>query len=113
MTELEKETSGGVNSKLYEARGNFTIKKGHHILLWKDVWRREKRSQHSTNTSDSSKKLHPKSEGDIDAWSSSNSRNKCAPRTEPSGTVAVSAPEIETIALPSSVHEEERNPLQT
>ena len=39
MTEIEKEASGGVNSKLYEARGNVTTKKGHHILLWKDVWR--------------------------------------------------------------------------
>ena len=63
-TEIEKETSGGVNSKLYEARGNVTTKKGHHILLWKDVWRREKRSQHSTDTSET---LHIKSEGDRDA----------------------------------------------
>ena len=35
--------------------------------MWKDVLRREKRSQHSKDTSDSPRILNPKSEDDGDA----------------------------------------------
>ena len=33
MTDIEKEASGREESKLYEARGNVTTKKGHHTFL--------------------------------------------------------------------------------
>jgi hypothetical protein len=33
MTDIEKEASGRKESKLYEARGNVTTKKGHHTFL--------------------------------------------------------------------------------
>ena len=108
MTELEKETRGEVKPELYETRRNVTTKKGHHIILWKDVWRKERKSQHSTDTSDSSKTFYLESEGDGDACaleeiitmrSSSNKRDECTSRKEPSGIVSVSMPEIETITF--------------
>ena len=120
MTELKKETSGGDKPELYKSRGNVTTKKGHNIILWKDVWRREKRSQHSTDTSDTSETLHIKSEGDGDACalmaeiipvrSSSNNRDDGNSRNEPSGIVAVLMPEIGTITLEHGQRAEERSP---
>ena len=44
--------------------------------------------------------------------SSSNSRNERAPRTEPLGTVAVSVPEIETIAFEPGRRVVERSPTR-
>ena len=54
MTELEKETSGGVNPELYETRGNVTTKKGNHTFVWKDVWRRKERTRYSRKRLDTS-----------------------------------------------------------